>query len=129
MTARDPAEREPRKSETYAFLEWVLSTWSRSLRAVLIISAPIIGVLIFVGITTTVIFYLKVDPQRWGAVLGLGVVAAGVARMVISVRNRMARRRMSSSAEGAPSGTQDIAGAERDASTASEGNGDDDLGK
>jgi hypothetical protein len=128
MTARGPAEQEPRKSETYAFLVWVLSTWSRSLRAVLLISAPIIGVLIFIGIAMTVIFYLKVDPQRWGAALGLTVIAAGVARTVISVRNRMKRHRISSSAENAPSGTQDITGAEREPSAASEGDADDNLG-
>ncbi|WP_250033188.1 hypothetical protein [Paractinoplanes maris] len=127
MTARQPAEQEPPKSETFAFLQWVLSTWPRSIRAILLISAPIVGVLIFVGIAVTVIFYLKVDPQRWAAALGLGVVTAGVAKAVVSVRAWVSRRQVSSSPESAPSGTEDITASEGDAGAAGERQGDDDL--
>jgi hypothetical protein len=127
MTAQQPAGSGRDKSETFAFLQWVLSTWPRSLRAVLLISAPIVGVLVFVGIAMTVVFYLKVDPQRWGAALGFGVITLGVARTVVSLRGWISRRRESSSVDGAPSGAEEIADSKGDAGATGERQGDNDL--
>jgi hypothetical protein len=127
MTNPEPAKSSPSRSELLTFFRWVLSSWQRVLRVVVLIAAPIVGVLIFAGIAVTAVFYLKVDPQRWGAVLGLGVIAAGVARAVVSVRAWLDRHRTSSSAELPPAGTQQIAGPEGEPGPAGDGNGDDDV--
>jgi hypothetical protein len=115
MTAREPAEPRRGSSEWIKLIRWVLDSWPRVLRVVVLVAAPIVGLLIFAGIAVTVIFYLKVDPQRWGAVAGLGVVAAAVAKSVHSIRGWLARRReLSASPEGMPAGPQEITGAEGD---------------
>lgn len=130
MTANEPAEPRRGGSEWIKLIRWVLDSWPRVWRVVVLIAAPIVGVLIFVGIAVTVIFYLKVDPQRWGAVAGLGVVTAVVAKAVHSTREWLTRRReVSSSPEGMPVGPQEIAGPESDSGTAGEDQRDDDLGE
>lgn len=127
MSPPEPASPTPGRSEILTFFRWVLSSWQRVLRVVVLISAPVVGILIFLGIAVTVIFYLKVDPQRWGAVLGLGVIAVGVAKAVVSVRNRWANRPTSSIAELSPSGTQEVTGSDGESGSAGEGDGDGDV--
>lgn len=127
MTGPGPAKPTPSRSEIVTLVRWVLSSWQRVLRLVVLISAPIVGILIFLGIAVTVIFYLKVDPQRWGAVLGLGVFTAGVARAVVAVRNRWAKRRPSTSASSPPTGKQEISDGDREPSSGGEGDCDEDV--
>ena len=129
MTTREPAEPRRGSSEWIGLIRWVLNSWPRVWRVVVLIAAPIVGVLIFVGIAATVIVYLKVDPQRWGVAAGLGVVTAAVAKAVHSVRGWRARRReISTSLEGPPAGSQEIASPERDSGAAGEDKRDDDVG-
>ena len=78
MTTREPAEPRRGSSEWIRLIRWVLDSWPRVLRVVVLIAAPIVGVLICVGIAATVIFYLKVVPQRWGIAAGLGGVRYGL---------------------------------------------------
>jgi hypothetical protein len=88
-----------------------------------------VGFLTFIGIAGTVIFYLKIDPQRWAAVAGLGVLTAVVAKVTQSVRGWMGRRReLAASSQGEPSGPQQIAGSQDDSGSAGEEEGDGDVG-
>jgi hypothetical protein len=127
MASRESREAKLPKSEVLAFIRWLLSSWQRVLRAVVLISAPIIGFLIFIACAVTVIFYLKLDPQRWGAVVGLGVIAVAVAKAVGFVRGWWSRRRTSLLADDAPSVAQEVAQSEGDASTAGDDQGNDEV--
>ncbi|MEU4236185.1 hypothetical protein [Actinoplanes sp. NPDC026619] len=129
MVARKPAEPNPDRSELIGLIRWVLSSWSRVWRVAVLVITPIVAILIFAGVAATVIFYLKVNPQRWGAVAGLGVITAGAAKAIYLVRGWLDRRRTSAAPEGLPTGSQEITGAEGTAGATGDNQGDDNLGK
>jgi hypothetical protein len=126
----DPPEEPPPTSVVMAVIQLIreiLESWPKVMRAVVLISAPIICLLFLAGIGLTVFFYLKGDPQRWGAAAGLGVVMMAVARSVGWLRDRSARGRASLPADGAPSVTQGPAGGEAEAGAAGDGERDNDV--
>jgi hypothetical protein len=129
LTTRQPAEPRQGGSEWIRLIRWILDSWPRVLRAVVLVAAPIVGIMIFVGIAVTVIFYLKVDPQRWGAVAGLGVVTAIAAKAIQSLRGWLTgRRELSAPTDGTPAGPQQVSGPEDDAGPAGEDKRNDDVG-
>jgi hypothetical protein len=130
MPTREPPEGSPGTSVVMAIIQLireVLESWPKVMRAVVLISAPIICLVVLAGLGATVVFYLKVDPQRWGAVVGLGVTAMTIAKSIGWIRNRAARRRTSVPADGAPSVTQGPTRAEAETGASGDGEGNDDV--
>jgi hypothetical protein len=127
MAPRKPEEPEP---PFLAFLKWVLSSRERVRRLALLISVAIINLVLLAALGATVVLYLKADPQRWAAALGLAAVALGAARAAVSIRRRRASRRgnrTSLRADSAPKVTQGRARAQRQSDAAGDGEGNDDV--
>lgn len=130
LASHEPPEESPRTSVVIAIIQLIgdiLESWPKVMRAVVLISAPITCLVVLAGLVTTVVFYLKVDPQRWGAVAGLGVFMMAIARAVNWQRSRTARRRGSLPANSAPSVTQGPTGAEAEPGSTHDGEGDNDV--
>jgi hypothetical protein len=129
MASREPDEPATPKSEFIAFLQWVLSARERVRRLQLLISTVLINVVLLAAVGVTVIFYLKVDPKRWGAVAGLAVVVMTVAKAVSSTRAWFARRRASLPADDVPAIEPGAARADGESGRAGDGEGDDEVGQ
>ncbi|MFF5297266.1 hypothetical protein [Paractinoplanes globisporus] len=110
-------------------VRWLLSSWPRVMRAVVLMAAPIVGILVFLALVATIVFYLKVDPRRWGAVVGLGVVAMTVGKVVVSVRRWVAGRGGLPATKLPPAGQEQITRPEGGAGADRDDDDDDDLSR
>lgn len=130
MAPHEPAD-SGLGSEIIQLIRDVLGSWPMVMRVVVLVSTVIANLVFLAGLVVTVIFYLKLDPQRWAAVAGLGAVALAAAKAVHLMRGRRAGAEASLPADGAPSVTDRAAGAEGEAGPASdgEGEGDEDVNK